>query len=120
MFKVWLEKHTAHSRYSFLHGSGASSLTLSEPEFFGHRLQTSDGPCDSGGQHDRSGPKNPYIGCQEEFRLRDEKAADAGLGLLLWGAGQLLVIHTPWVAISVVSSVATTSSTVQQHGYPPN
>ena len=40
--------------------------------------------------------------------LGHEKAADAGLGLLLWGVGQLPVIHTPWLAISVVSSVAPT------------
>ena len=40
-----------------------------------------------------------------------EKAADAGLGLLLWGDGQLLVTRMPWVAVSVVSSVDPTDST---------
>ena len=44
-----------------------------------------------------------------------EKAADAGLSLLLWRVGQLLVIRTPCVALSVVSSVDTTLSTVKQN-----
>ena len=39
---------------------------------------------------------------------------DAGVGLSLHGVGQLLLIHTPWVAISVVSSVDPTFNTAQQ------
>ena len=42
-----------------------------------------------------------HIGCQEEFRSGHEQVADAGLGLWLWAVGQLLVVRTPWVALSV-------------------
>ena len=80
-------------------------------------LQTSDDLCDSGdstggrGQalrmgrplvgglsfHGVSGMRarvHWHTGCQVEFRLRDEKAADAGLGLSFFlEVGKLLVIH---------------------------
>ena len=36
------------------------------------------------------------------------------LGSLTLGVGELLVIHTPWVALCVVSSVDPTTRTVQR------
>ena len=47
-----------------------------------------------------------YKGCQEEFSLRARDGGRCRPGSLALGVGQLSVIHTPWVAISVVSSVA--------------
>ena len=45
---------------------------------------------------------------------RLERGGRCRLGSLALRVGQLPVIHTPWVALSVVSSVAPTSSTVQK------
>ena len=67
----------------------------------------------------RLGAVHEFTGTQAARRNAGsghEQAAGAGLGLLLWRVGQLLVIHTPWVAISVVNSVAPTVSTAQHSG----
>ena len=106
---------------------------LGTREFFGPRLPTSMTGAtveDSGW----SGPNPPYettcgwwvilpwrLGVVHEFigtwaaRRNSgsgrEKASDAGLSLLLCRSDKLPVIHTPWVAISVVSMVAPPSST---------
>ena len=52
--------------------------------------------------------------CQEELRLVAWEGGRCRPGSLALRVGQLLVIQTPWVAISVVSSVAPTFSTAQQ------
>ena len=56
-----------------------------------------------------------HMGCQEECRLRAWEGGRCRPGSLALEVGQLLMIHTFWVAIRVVSSVDTTSSTAQQH-----
>ena len=48
------------------------------------------------------------MGCEEDFRLRASEGDRCRPGSLALGVGQLPVILTPWVAISVVSSVAPT------------
>ena len=100
-------------------------------EFFQHRLRTSmtratlEHGTASLGQTLRTG--RPLVGgvvlllgsrdvheftARRNSGSRHVKAADAGPGLSGW-FGQLLVIHTPWVAIGVVSSAAPPFSTTQ-------
>ena len=89
--------------------------------------------CNSGGEHGRSGKKPPHgassawwvilpwrLGTVHEFAGRrnsgsgHEKGVRCRPGSLALKVGQLLVIRTFWVAISLVSRVAQTFSTAQQ------